>query len=591
MLPHGELPFLKEILLFLTLAGVLIPLLQRLKINEVLGFLAIGMLLGPFGLGAAVQYHEWLQYITFTRIDGVIALAEFGVLFLMFRIGLELSIERLWHMRPWVFGAGLAQLVITSTIIGLIAYQFDNTVEDAVLLGIMFSFSSTAIATQLLVQERMLVTPLGRACFSILLLQDLALIPLLVFTRALSEHATKDEFLILVLIALIKAVVVVTLIYGLGRLIVRPVFRYFAEFHRADIFMALILLSAIGISALTSSVGLSMALGAFLVGLLLSETEYRHEIEITIEPFKGLFMGLFFMAIGMSIDWSDVVDEPFWFPLSVLGLLLIKSLVVAFILRMGKFPWARAIEGGCLLAQGGEFAFIVIGVTILTGVLPQNIGQFMLLVTGASMLAAPLYAKMGSVIRHKLMRKDMVESTKKLTQQTLDQHIIIAGFGRVGQMLAGMLTSQQIPYVAIEYDAAVVDKFFSAGYPIYYGDASKMALLKKLNIQKSAAVVLTMNNMFSATNAVVAIQREYPHLPVIARTHDEYQALALKAAGVDIIIPETFEASLQLGEKVLSVLGLPDDVVSDVMTKSKESLYKKFEDVRELGLVDENGRS
>lgn len=574
---HGTLPYLQEILLFLILAGVLIPLLQRLKINQVLGFLAVGMLLGPFGLGGKVENHSWLGYITFTRIDGVIALGEFGLLFLMFRIGLELSMERLWQMRRWVFGAGSLQLLSTAFLLGLIVYQFNHTLEISFILGMVFAFSSTAIVIQLLVEERLLASSMGRRCFAILLFQDLAVVPLLVLIKALSDNLEKSEFFMVLLFALIKAIIVIVLIYGVGRIVVRPVFRYFAKLHQSDVFMALILLSTLSVSALTLWAGLSMALGAFLVGLLLSETEYRHEIEATIDPFKGLLIGLFFMAVGLGMDLEPLLEQPFWLLASIVGLLLIKSMVVTFIFRLGNFSWRSSIESGCLLAQGGEFAFIIIAAAILNGILENEMGQFMLLVTGGSMLVAPLYAKLGSIIKSKLTPSITTDLSRNIPLQLFDQHIILAGFGQIGQTIAQLLHSQNIPYVAIDNNPEIVERFYGNGFPVYFGDASKLALLQQMQVKYATAVVLTMDNRHSAANAVSMIQREYPNVKILARTHDEHQALAFKTAGVDATIPETFGVSLELVEKILKLMGFPEDLIDSVITKSKDTLFGKLE--------------
>lgn len=351
---HQALPYLRETLLFLALTGVLIPLLQRFRINQVLGFLAAGTLVGPFGLGLWTQEMPALANFTFPDRSGVAALAEFGVLFLMFMIGLELSAERLWALRRWVFGAGTAQVAISAALIGLLAWLFGNPVEVAVILGVVLALSSTAVVMQLMNEQRTLGTPLGRAGFSILMLQDLAVVPLLILMGVLAKGSS-EGVASLVLLTLLKSVGAILLIYLLGRRVIRPMFHAFARQRQPDVFMALTLLSTLGIAALTEMAGLSMALGAFLAGLLLAETEFKHEVEVTIEPFKGLLMGLFFMSVGMAIDVREIMKAPLLLPLSVLGLFAIKTAVVALILRIGGFGWGRAIEGGTLLGQGGEF--------------------------------------------------------------------------------------------------------------------------------------------------------------------------------------------------------------------------------------------
>ena len=369
---HG-LPFLRETLLFLTLAGVLIPLLQRLKVNQVLGFLGVGLVVGPYGLGLWVDTWPWLAQFTFPQGSGVTALAEMGVLFLMFMIGLE------WAMRRWVFGAGALQVVLSSGVICALAMAFGNSWQASLVLGMVLSLSSTAVIVQLLSQREALATPMGQSVFAVLMFQDLAVVPVLILIDLLGRGSSPDMWSVTGL-TLLKSVVAVVLIFLVGRKIIRPLFRNFARQRQSDVFMALTLLATLSIAGLTAAAGLSMALGALLAGLLLAETEYRHEVEVTIEPFKGLLMGLFFMTVGMGIDAREILANPLWVPLSVIGLILIKAVVVTGIFRIGGLSWGRSVESGLLLGQGGEFAFIVVGVAAASKLLSPEMAQFVLLV-------------------------------------------------------------------------------------------------------------------------------------------------------------------------------------------------------------------
>ncbi|WP_341648462.1 cation:proton antiporter [Thauera humireducens] len=402
---HDSVPFLKEIILFLTLAGVLMPLLGRLKVNPVLGFLTVGTLLGPYGLASFAADLPWLAWLTFGRPEDVEFLAELGVIFLMFMIGLDMSVERLWSMRRLVFGLGGLQVLLTAAAIGLVAAQFGNPVEASVILGTVLAFSSTAIVMQLLIQRRELGTPLGQSSFAILLFQDLAVVPLLVLISILGATSGESSFGFLLASAALKGVLTVVVLYLVGRRVIRPLFHQIASDRQPDTFTALTLLTTLGVAALTWSAGLSMALGALLAGLIIAETEFRHEVEITIEPFKGLLMGLFFLSVGMGIDLRALAEQPVWIPLSVLGLLALKGLIVAGLLRVFGMSWGRSVEGGLLLGQGGEFAFIVIGLALGFELISRPIGQFMLIVVGVSMLAAPLVARLGQVLGDALDRK------------------------------------------------------------------------------------------------------------------------------------------------------------------------------------------
>ncbi|MDP2000495.1 MAG: cation:proton antiporter, partial [Rhodoferax sp.] len=361
---HDAFPFLKEIILFLALSGVLIPLLARLRINPVLGFLAVGTLLGPYGLASLSVQWPWLSYVTFARLEDVEVLAELGVVFLMFMIGLEMSINRLWSMRRLVFGMGSLQVGLTAVLIGVIAWSFGNRLEASVILGLLLAFSSTAIVMQLLNQRRELGSPLGQASFAILLFQDLAVIPLLVLISILGAGAGGESFGALLGSAALKGVLTVLVIYLVGRRVVRPLFHQIAANRQPDTFMALTLLATLGVATLTWAAGLSMALGALLAGLIIAETEFRHQVEVTMEPFRGLLMGLFFLSVGMGIDTQALLAEPLWLPLSVVGLFALKGAVIFGLLRVFGLSWGRALEGGLLLSQGGEFAFIVIGLAL-----------------------------------------------------------------------------------------------------------------------------------------------------------------------------------------------------------------------------------
>jgi len=569
---HDSFPFLKEIILFLALSGVLMPLLSRLKINPVLGFLSVGVLLGPYGLASLAQAWPPLSWFTFVRPDQVAFLAELGVIFLMFMIGLELSVERLWSMRRMVFGLGGLQVVLSAVAIGGLAMAFGNGIEAAVILGVVIAFSSTAIVMQLLIQRRELGTPLGQSAFAILLFQDLAVVPLLVLISILGASAGEGSFAALLGYAVVKGVLTVVLIYLVGRRVVRPLFHQIAVDKQPDTFTALTLLTTLGVAALTWFAGLSMALGALLAGLIIAETEFRHEVEITIEPFKGLLMGLFFMSVGMGIDLRALLAEPLWIPLSIVGLLALKSLIVFVLLRVFGLSWGRAAEGGLLLSQGGEFAFIVIGMALGLGLLERQTGQFMLIVVGVSMLAAPVVARLGQSLGDAIDRR--IATQEPEGEDTgigeLYGHVIIAGYGRVGQLVGQMLDQQGVRYVAIENNAQLVAHQRKAGTPLVFGDASRPELLRKLRIDEARAVVLTMDHTAAAIHAVHAVRRMVPMMRIIARARDEKHALLLREAGASVVVPETLESSLKLTSWVLETLGVPPEAALRQLEQERE---------------------
>jgi CPA2 family monovalent cation:H+ antiporter-2 len=563
-------PFLRELLLFLTLAGILIPTLQRLRINQVLGFLAVGTLLGPFGLGLLARDLPWLGYLTFPSGAGVSFLAELGVLFLMFMIGLELSAARLWAMRRWVFGAGTVQVVVSAVLVGACLALLGWPARSALILGLVLSLSSTAVVMQLMSEQHSTATRVGQAVFSVLMLQDLAVVPILLLIGALGRGGT-DGVAMVALATMAKAGAAIALIYVAGGRVVHPLFRAFARHRQPDVFMALILLCTFGIASLSAAAGLSMALGALIAGLLLAETEFKHEVELMIEPFKGLLMGLFFMTVGMGIDTRQVVEAPVRLVVSLVVLVALKTLVVTLLFRVGRLSWGRALEGGLLLAQGGEFAFIVVGYAIAQKLLDPVLGARAILVVGLSLFITPLLARVGRGIGEKW------ESEQRDKEVTLDEaalesargRIIIAGFGRVGQQLAKLLADQGIEYVAFENDAKLVSRLHKQGVPVYFGNASRAELLRRVHAGDAPAIVLTMDHPASAMQAVRGIRREFPHVRLFARSRDEKHARALKLAGASVVVPETLEASLQLSAFVLGAMGLEEREVDRIVDKER----------------------
>ncbi|QYF94145.1 cation:proton antiporter [Massilia sp. PAMC28688] len=550
-------PFLREILLFLALAGILIPLLARLRVNQVLGFLAAGVLLGPFGLGLLAGDLPWLSYLTFPREEGVVALAELGVIFLMFMIGLELSAARLWSLRRWVFGAGSAQVLLSAAAIGSAIWWFTGRLDTAIILGLVLSLSSTAVVMQLLTAQHSTATPLGQAAFSVLMLQDLAVVPLLILVGAMSGGASASLG-VLVLAAMAKAALAIAVIYLVGGRVVQPMFRAFASHRQPDVFMALTLLTTLGIAALSAAAGLSMALGALIAGVLLAETEFTHEVELMIAPFKGLLMGLFFMTVGMGMDVRQIVAHPWLLLSAVLALIGVKALIVAMLFRLGGLPWGRAAEGGLLLGQGGEFAFIVIGYATQGALIDTNLGQMVLLAVGLSLFATPPLARLGRIIGERRQAADDAAAALR-DQADLEAargRIIIAGFGRVGRQLAKLLTEQGIAFVAFETEASLVAQARAEGYPVFFGDASRPELLRRVDAGSAPAILLTMDHAASAVHAVRGIRREFPQVALYARSRDEKHACDLKLAGATIVVPETLEAGLQLSAFALEAGGL-----------------------------------
>ena len=438
---------LHEPIVFLVAAGLVVPLFKALKVSPILGFIVVGLFVGPYGIAALLPDAVWVDLILITDQDGVSALAELGIIFLLFTIGLDLSLDRLWAMRRLVLGMGNVQILVTALVVGAIAYAWGNSLEAAIILGGCLALSSTAIVLQILIDQGRFSSPAGHASFSILLAQDLAVVPLLFLVASFADTgatSTAAEFALGVATALLT----LTVIFVAGRLVLRPLFRFVGQLNSPELFMATTLLVVIATAATTHAVGLSAALGAFLAGLLLAESEYRHDIEMYIEPFKGLLLGLFFMSVSMQVNLAEVANEPLWIFLSAVGLCVIKSLLTSATARSFGYTWKDATEAGILLAQGGEFAFVVIGLALSFALLPETTAQFMLLVVSATMFATPLLAVLSRRVGER--NRDAADSPDQPFADDITDHVIVVGFGRTGRLLSSMLNQHMIPFVAID---------------------------------------------------------------------------------------------------------------------------------------------
>ena len=566
-----HLPYLREIVVFLLAAAVVVPAMQQIKIDAALGFLAVGALIGPFGLGAFIDDIGLLRYVVIGDLDGVRALAELGVVFLLFMVGLELSPERLWSMRRLVFGLGASQVLVTSVVIGAIAWAWGNPPQVALVLGACLALSSTAVVVQTLIDRGTLSTRVGRTSFAILLFQDLAVVPILVLVTLLDPSATQTPWTSVVR-AVLSAIAVCALIMVLGRVVLRPLFRQTTRTHSPELFMAMTLLTIIGTAAATAAAGLSMALGAFLAGLLLAETEFRHQIEVDISPFKGLLMGLFFISIGMGIDLRAVADNAFWVVASVVGLYVLKGVIVTGLARLYAVPMRVAVPMGLLLGQGGEFAFVVISIAMLLNIIPSDTAQFIVIVASLTMMITPLMAILsergGRRLAARAAEDDLMPSGSVLTD-----HVISAGCGRVGRVIAHFLSATRTPYVALDLDGPQVSELRKTGEPVFYGDATHPEVLNLMGVEGAAALVITLDNPLAAARMARTIHSKWPLLPIFVRARDRRHAAQLMRFGATRAVPETAESSLQLARSVLRGVGIPISAANQIIEKVREADY------------------
>lgn len=557
---HVHIPYVREVLLFLLAAGLGVPLLQRI-VSPVIAYFLIGSIIGPYGLGLLADRFEPVSYFVITDLEGVAVLGELGVVFLLFVIGIELSFQRLWAMRRLVFGLGSAQILVTGAAIALLAYGWGNPLATSIILGACLALSSTAIVTQLLIEGGRLGTPGGRATFSILLMQDLAVVPILFAVSVLGSMAI-DNVAMGFGLAVLEAAITIAVIYGVGRIALRPILRLVAGTQSREAFVAIVLLLSIGTAAITGVVGLSMALGAFLAGLLVAETEFRHQVKIDIEPFKGLMLGLFFLSVGMGIDWRIVLDNPFLIPASAVGLIALK-VAINFLLCLGwRLPKERAAEVAITLGQAGEFGFLVVGLSVSVGLLASDIGQFMLIVVGLTMLATPALDWLARRTATALKSGGDDVSAEGPVDHDLEGHVIIAGFGRVGATIASVLDRQDIRYIAIERDIAIVREAMEEGRPIRIGDASRIDILHDAGLKRASAIVVTIADKETTEALTEEIRRLAPRLPVFARARDASHAARLHDLGATVAVPETVEGSLRLAELLLIESGTDDEVAN-----------------------------
>ena len=556
-----HIPYLREVILFLVVAGFAVPLLQR-RVSPVLGYLLIGGLIGPYGLGLLAEAFPLAAFLVIDDLDGVRALAEIGVVFLLFAIGLELSLDRLWSMRRLVFGLGSAQILLTGVVIGGVAYAWGNSGPAALVLGACLALSSTAIVMQLLIEKSRLTTPVGRSAFSVLLMQDLAVVPILFIVGVLGTVSEGQGVLGGLALALGEAAITVVFIYAVGRLVLRPLFRATAQSGSREAFMAMILLIVLGTAAITGAVGLSMALGAFLAGLLIAETEYRHQVEVDIEPFKGLMLGLFFMSVGMGIDWRVLMETPLLIAASVIGLIAIKAVLNVSLFLLWKTPIHRAVEAGLLLAQAGEFAFIVVGLAMSLDLLPGSTGQFMLIVASLTMVLTPGLAGLARKLADRIENRQNERHPDAADQmEDMEGHVLIAGFGRVGRMIASILDREGLPYIAIDKDPIIASEARASGLPVRFGDASRLEILQANHVRQAAALVITLGDAKNTELLTQRMREAAPHVPLFVRARDKEQADRLTDAGATAAVPETVEASLQLAARLLEGCGLDDEVI------------------------------
>ena len=566
-----------NIVAFLATAGVVAPLVKRLKISPILGFLAAGVALGPQGLGQFDRVQPWLTYFTVSKPDEIADMAELGVVFLLFSIGLELSWERLRLMRRQVFGLGALQTFAAGGLIAAAGLVMGLPVSAAAALGAALAMSSTAIAVPVMSEAGRLHARSGRAVFSILLFQDLMVAPILIAIGLVGGSGAGQS----PLTALATAVLGLIGIIVVGRLVLRPLFKSAARARSQDLFMAASLLVIIGAGLSAKLLGLSMALGAFVAGLLLAETEFRHQIDVLIGPFKDLLLGLFFVSVGVSLDLSLLVAQPGLILGTAAGIIGLKALLGSGFGRLFGLKGAEALEAGLLVGAAGEFAFVILGQAAHVGLVPAPLADAMVVSATLSMFAIPGLGAIGARLGRAQSGAEAAARAAPPASPETEPRILIIGYGRVGQLVGEMLARHDVAWTAIDRDFRSVDAARRQGHQVYFGDASTPELLERCGLGSAPGVVLTTDEPEAAEAVTAAVRRLRPDVVLVARARDARHARRLYELGASDAVPETIEASLQLSEAVLVDIGVPMGLVIASIHEKRDEIRKSLSAARD----------
>ncbi len=560
---------LNDGLMLLALSVLVVWILKRIKLPPILGYLFVGTLVGPFALG-------WLP-------EGEIikTLAEIGVIFLLFMIGLEFSLSRLISMKKTVFGLGSMQVIISTLSGGVIAWFTGIAWQGALVVGGALALSSTAIVARQLSEQLELQARHGQLAISILLFQDLAVVPLLVIIPILSVD-DGQSLTLPILIALSKGLFAFFVVFQAGRWLLRPFYHLVAGTRSAEIFTLATLFVSLAAAWLTNQLGLSLALGAFLAGLILSETEYKYQIQTDIRPFRDIFMGLFFISVGAQLDTSVILEEWFWIGLLTAGIIIGKGAVIAILTRLVGYESPTALRTGMVLGQAGEFSFAVLILAIGNNLLSLQETQPIIAATLLSMLISPMLIRYNSRITEGLFHGTYTSGLnvppKELATacETLSKHTIICGFGRIGQNLANIFREMKIPYVALDLDQSLIREAWEAGESVFYGDSTHTEILQKAELERASALIITFDDVYIAKHVIQSTRLINKDIPIIVRSKDEQHMDILHDVGASNVIPESFEASMMIAIHVLQHLGISTDKSMTFVDQTRKNEYRNL---------------
>ncbi|MDR0773356.1 MAG: monovalent cation:proton antiporter-2 (CPA2) family protein [Wolbachia pipientis] len=565
---HSGSQHLFDIIILLSAAVFIVIAFWKMNISPVLGYFVAGAVIGSHGFNLI---HS---------AEAMDNLAEFGVVFLLFIIGLELTFERLIAMRIHVFGFGSLQVIVTMVAIWCIALAFGVNTNIATVIGGGLALSSTAIVLQVLQEKGSQASQVGRLSIAVLLMQDFAVVPLIVLVPLLagnSEHSLTSSLAG----SLVQAAIALVLIFITGRLLLRPLFSVIAKMESNEVFISTTLLIVLGAAFITEQFHLSLALGAFVAGLLVAETEYRHSVEHAVLPFKDLFLGLFFMTVGMSINTELLLNKLPLITLLSIILIVLKTSIIYILCRFFGFKSAPAIQAGLLLSQGGEFAFILFRLADELNVLPSEIAQVLMMVTTVTMAFTPLLSGLGDWIANSFSTEKTILDDEAVETDTQDlyNHVIVAGFGRVGYMVTKMLTAEHLSYVVVDIQSKIVKEGKSDSFPIYLGDVTRCEILKSVGIERAQALIISIKNEVTIKKVVSLVAANFPHVNIVIRLPDLSNVEVYRDLGASKIIPETSEIGLQLGGAALSLSGISESGVTSLKSRFRKGNYSMLKDL------------
>ncbi|AUW59042.1 sodium:proton exchanger [Sphingobium sp. SCG-1] len=563
-------------LVILGAAGLVIPAFARFRISPVIGFILVGLAVGPAGLGALVSQYPWLYYITISDPKAIAPFAELGIILLLFSIGLELSFKRLWTMRTQVFGVGAAELLISAAVIGAALYLIGQSAGGAIGLGLALALSSTALVLPMVGTQ----SAIGRSAFSMLLFEDLALVPIIFLLGALAPAAGSEGWVGLAS-TLVKGGVTIVAMLVLGRFTLPHIFSQAARTKSPEVFLAASLLVVIVSSLATALVGLSPIVGALLAGILIAETDYHGEVEVMTAPFKGLALGVFLITVGMSLDLRVIAANWSILLLAVVGVVIVKTVITTLLLRFSGVSRGVSLEVGVLMSSPSETTLIVLTAASAAQLILPSTAAFWQIVTAIGLTITPLLARIGHDVARRLELASSEEPVS-MGEDGAQPAAVVIGFGRVGQMVCDLLKSHNQPFIAVESDADVVAAARRSGYPILFGDVSRAEMLDKLRLGHARALILTMDDPVLSVRVTRRVRGWIPDLPIIVRARDTDHAAELYKAGASDAVPETLESSLQLAETALVDLGVAMGPVIASIHQMREDLREEIKDAANM---------